>query len=59
MSDADGPQMAKIFYEQLFQKDAVNISPDDVPYALDYAASELRNGGAPPERWATFIHLGA
>jgi hypothetical protein len=57
MHDADGPQVAKMFYEKLFEKDA--ISADDIPYALDYAVGKLRESGVPPERWATFIHMGA
>jgi hypothetical protein len=57
MNDADGPLVAKRFYEKLFAKDDITL--DAVPYALDYAVAELRKSGVPPERWATFIHMGA
>jgi hypothetical protein len=57
MSDEDGPQVAKHFYSELFR--AEKIDADSVPYALDHAIAALRMSGAPPERWATFIHLGA
>jgi hypothetical protein len=57
MNDADGPLIAKRFYEKLFAEDVITL--DTVPYALDEAAAELRKSGAPPERWATFIHMGA
>jgi hypothetical protein len=57
MNDADGPFVALKLYEQLFSQDMINA--DSVPYALDAAVTELRRKGAPPERWATFIHMGA
>jgi hypothetical protein len=57
MKDADGPIVAKEFYERLFAGDSITL--DAIPYALDYAVCELRKTGAPPERWATFIHMGA
>jgi hypothetical protein len=57
MSDADGPRVASLFYDRLFEEDMITL--DAVPYALDYAVGELRKSGVPPERWATFIHMGA
>jgi hypothetical protein len=57
MSDEDGPFVAKRFYEQLFASNSIDA--DMVPYALDRAVDALRTSGAPPERWATFIHMGA
>jgi hypothetical protein len=57
MEDIDGPQVAKLFYEKLFAEDTITL--DVIPYALDYAVSELRKSGVPPRRWATFIHVGA
>jgi hypothetical protein len=57
MDDADGPRVAKLFYERLFTEDVITL--DAIPYALDYAVAELRNSGVSPERWATFIHMGA
>jgi hypothetical protein len=57
MSDRDGPYVAKLFYEKLFEEETINI--DAIPSALDYAVTALRNSGASPERWATFVHMGA
>jgi hypothetical protein len=57
MNDADGPRIAKLFYERLFSADIITL--DAIPYALDYAVDELRKSGVSPERWATFIHMGA
>jgi hypothetical protein len=57
MTDADGPIVAKLFYEKLFAEDIITF--DVIPHALDYAVEELRKSGVPPERWATFIHMGA
>jgi hypothetical protein len=57
MSDQDGPYVAKHFYKQLFAAEAVDA--DAVPYALDSAMAALRASGAPSERWATFVHMGA
>jgi hypothetical protein len=55
--DADGPTVAKWFYEELFAKEVVDA--DSVAYALDSAAGKLRDSGVSPERWAPFIHMGA
>jgi hypothetical protein len=57
MGDADGPRVAQLFYERLFAKPEISL--DDIPYALDYAVGELKKSGVPPERWATFVHMGA
>jgi hypothetical protein len=57
MNDGDGPIVAKLFYEKLFESE--NIGVDSIPYALDHAVYALRASGAPPERWATFVHMGA
>jgi hypothetical protein len=57
MNDSDGPVIAKLFYEKLFEKETIDA--DSIPYALDHAVSTLRKSGAPWQRWATFIHMGA
>jgi hypothetical protein len=57
MNDADGPQVAQLFYKKLFEND--HIDADAIPYALDDAIMELRRSGARAQRWATFIHMGA
>jgi hypothetical protein len=58
MGDRDGPDITEWFYKKLFAGKTVDV--DTVAYALDYAVSQLRaRGDVPPERWATFIHMGA
>jgi hypothetical protein len=57
MRGEDGPVVSKAFYEKLFEADT--ITADAIPYALDNAVRKLRESGAPLERWATFIHIGA
>jgi hypothetical protein len=59
MSDSDGPVIAKLFYEKLFENETIDA--DSIPYALDHAVSSLRKSksGVPWQKWATFIHMGA
>jgi hypothetical protein len=57
MNDEDGPRIGKVFYEKLFSE--AEITVDAIPHALDYAVEQLRSEGVSPERWATFIHMGA
>jgi hypothetical protein len=57
MKDSDGPVIAKLFYEKLFESKTINA--ESIPYALDHAVSTIRKSGASWERWATFIHMGA
>lgn len=57
MNDADGPIVAAVFYKVLFPQSVIHLG--DIPYALDRAVAELRQTGVPPERWASFIHMGA
>jgi hypothetical protein len=57
MRDEDGPYVAKWFYGKLFEQEKIDI--DSIPYALDDAVTALRMSGTSPERWATFIHMGA
>jgi hypothetical protein len=57
MRDEDGPFIAKHFYGRLFAGGSIDLNT--VPYALDEAVSALRVSGAAPERWATFVHVGA
>jgi hypothetical protein len=56
MHDADGPQVARHFYERLLESDQLDL--DDIPYALDAAVCMLREAGVPPSRWALFVHMG-
>jgi hypothetical protein len=56
MSDEDGPTLAKTFYQQLLKNDRLDL--DDIAYALDEAICQLRDDGAPPDRWAAFVHMG-
>jgi hypothetical protein len=57
MRDEDGPRISKAVYERLLSQTELKL--DDIPYALDEAVQALRASGAPPSRWATFIHMGA
>jgi hypothetical protein len=57
MYDQDGPEVAATVYKELSSKDKLEL--DDIPYALDAAVQRLKSGGAPPSRWATFLHMGA
>jgi hypothetical protein len=57
MHDQDGPAMAQWIYEALLENEDIEL--DDIPYALDLAVQKLRQSGASPYRWATFVHMGA
>jgi hypothetical protein len=57
MYDMDGPKMAQWFYETLLENEKIEL--DDIPYALDAAVKRLRDSGASPARWATYVHFGA
>jgi hypothetical protein len=57
MNDIDGPAMARWVYEDLFARE--EIDSDAIAHALDGAIAKLKQLGAPPERWATFVHMGA
>jgi hypothetical protein len=63
MSDPDGPVVAKLFYEKLFENETIDA--DSIAYALDHAVNTLRKSPALRNtreswrRWATFIHMGA
>jgi hypothetical protein len=56
MDDIDGPFMAKRIYQRIFRNGTLDMGA--VPYALEDAARELRELGAPVSRWATYIHMG-
>ena len=58
MEDVDGPIIAPIFYKELFAGDVEFFRPEDIPYALDKAVSQLRQLYPEPNRWATYIHMG-
>jgi hypothetical protein len=57
MNDDDGPYVAGRFYKKLFAPGRSDV--DSIPHALDEATKDLRRSGVPPQRWATFIHMGA
>lgn len=57
MNDEDGPVVAKVVYRELMKGEF--LDPDLIPYALDMAICKLRSMGAPPHRWAPYIHMGA
>lgn len=55
--DLDGPKIATWFYQALCAHDEIDVN--SVAYALDAAVAKLRESGVPPDRWASFIHMGA
>jgi hypothetical protein len=57
MNDLDGPFIAERVYKQIFKDGVLDL--ERVPYALDSAVRELRETGAHPSRWATYVHIGA
>jgi hypothetical protein len=58
MSDVDGPDMARWFYEELLANETIDA--DAVAYALDSAVQKLRAKiPSEPKRWAPYIHMGA
>lgn len=56
MNDMDGPMVAKTVYRELLKGDTLDL--DSIPYSLDAAIRKLRADGAPPSRWAPYIHMG-
>jgi hypothetical protein len=62
MGDADGPDLAQCFYEDLFSNEVIDA--DAVAYALDAAVEKLRakiprRAARWALRWAPYIHMGA
>jgi hypothetical protein len=57
MSDVDGPVIAEAVYKDIFSHNVIDT--DVIAYALDAAIERLRQRGVSPERWATFVHIGA
>jgi hypothetical protein len=57
MDDVDGPFVAERVYRAIFRDGKLDLNA--VPYALDGAIRELRESGAQPSRWATYVHIGA
>jgi hypothetical protein len=64
MGDADGPDLAQWFYEDLFLNEVIDA--DAVAYALDAAVEKLKVKIRPRIRaaqwvlrWAPYIHMGA
>jgi hypothetical protein len=62
MGDADGPDLAQWFYEDLFSNEVIDA--DAVAYALDAAVEKLRakipcRTARWALRWAPYIHMGA
>jgi hypothetical protein len=57
MDDLDGPFIAERVYRAVFRDGKLDLNA--VPHALDRAVKELRDSGAHPSRWATYVHIGA
>jgi hypothetical protein len=63
IDDPDGPKIAGVFYEHLFNHNSHNTmgsQPDtsQAARALHLAVSKLRTENASFMRWIPFIHLG-
>ena len=58
MNDADGPKVAEHVYRELLQSSSSEFDYEAIPRALDTAVRRLREEGAHPSRWATWIHMG-
>jgi len=60
MSDSDGPEVARLIYEELFKgaPQGETVDWNAVPFALDLAVQKLQAKGVHPSRWATYIHVG-
>jgi hypothetical protein len=56
MDDADGPDVARWFYESLFKHTELDL--DHIAYTLDETVTKLRQTGVPASRWALLIHMG-
>ena len=56
IEDEDGPAVAKMVYEYLFQ--GGQPDPSKAAMALHRAVGKLREEGVPAIRWAAFVHLG-
>jgi hypothetical protein len=57
MDDLDGPFVADRMYRAIYREGKLDWRA--APYALDAAVQELRQTGAHPSRWATYVHIGA
>jgi hypothetical protein len=57
VNDADAPEVAKAFYQELMKEPVVDF--DNIAYALDTAVARLRATGLDSHRWAPFAHFGA
>jgi CHAT domain-containing protein len=57
MDDVDGPFIAERVYRAIYRDGKLDLNV--VPYALDAAVRQLRETGAHPSRWATYVHIGA
>lgn len=57
MDDFDGPFVARCVYKAICRDGKMDFSV--VHWALDSAVRELRESGAHPSRWATYVHIGA
>ncbi|EIN05239.1 hypothetical protein PUNSTDRAFT_137922 [Punctularia strigosozonata HHB-11173 SS5] len=58
MTDADGPEIARSIYQNIFSSESDHIDPDDIAYALDEAITKLRIAQPEPFRWESYVHIG-
>lgn len=60
MNDVDGPEVATMVYQELFNESAQEVLDlDRVPFALNKAVKKLRESGFSASRWAPYVHIGA
>lgn len=57
INDADGPVVAQSVYSRIFVEGQTPTASRTAE-ALHFAIKDLRMRGAPPHRWAPFIHIG-
>lgn len=57
INDDDGPLVARVVYEHLFQTDTERTVANSAE-ALQKAVDHLRGMGIPAHRWVPFIHIG-
>jgi CHAT domain-containing protein len=58
MGDIDGVQVSLEVYNAMLAGDGDKVDLNVVPYALDTAIRNLREGGVSSDRWATYMHFG-
>lgn len=58
MSDKDGPELSRDFYEYMLRQGLENVDIRDSATSLHLAVDAMKKRGVPMSRWSTFIHVG-